>query len=620
MVTFMRLKGIVRAFSLVLISFLIKDAVSNCAMAQVRQIEFNISFSKNLTSQAQDGRLLLLLSTDSTSAPRFEISAGPETALAFGINVNDMEPGEKVRLSSNVFGYPIQDLTDIPAGEYYVQAFLNRYDTYHLTDGRVLKLPRVGTGEGQQWNRKPGNFYSVPVKVAINSTHKSFTIEMGEKIAPIPPPGNTKYVKQIKIRSELLSEFWGRDIYIGASVILPHGFYTHPEAHYPLMIFHGHFSENIESLQSSPPADTLEPIYSERFNWPGYNITQQQEAYEFYKKWTTEGVPLYDHNRQWKGYEKRTPEETAKHYKKYFKAGKPHYIIIRFRHPTPYFDDSYAVNSANTGPYGDALTYELIPYIENKFRGIGEAWSRYTYGGSTGGWEALAALIKYPDDYGGAFASCPDPIDFRAFELVNIYEHDNAYYINSQFKKTERPAHRNYLGQINYTVRDENHMELALGTKSRSGGQWDAWEATFSQVGEDGYPARIWNKTTGEINRRVAQYWKQNYDLRYILQRDWQKGLGEKLKHKIHIYVGDMDNYYLNNAVYLMEEFLEGTTDPYYAGEITYGNRAEHCWNGDPPLPNALSRLHYNTQYLPDILRLMKKQAPEGADLSSWWY
>jgi len=158
-----------------------------------------------------------------------------------------------------------------------------------------------------------------------------------------------------------------------------------------------------------------------------------------------------------------------------------------------------------------------------------------------------------------------------------------------------------------------------LGTNSRSGGQWDIWQAVYSPVGEDGYPEPIWNKLTGEIDSTVADYWKEHYDLRYILERDWET-LGPKLEGKIHVYCGDMDTYYLNNAVYLMEEFLENTTDPYYAGEVDYGDRAEHCWNGDQTRPNHLSRLRYNQMYVPKILKRIKESAPAGADLTSWRY
>lgn len=293
---------------------------------------------------------------------------------------------------------------------------------------------------------------------------------------------------------------------------------------------------------------------------------------------------------------------------------------MKVQHANPYYDDSYAVNSANLGPYGDAITYELIPHIEKEFRGIGESWARFLYGGSTGGWEALAVQVLYPDDYNGCFAACPDPIDFRAYTSVNIYDDENAYYLESNLKENVlRPGHRDYLGQVDASLKDMNHRELALGTKSRSGQQWDIWEAVYSPQGEDGYPMRLWDKYSGEINKEVAEYWRMNYDLRSILEENWDY-YGAKLEGKIRIYCGDMDNYYLNNAVYLMEEFLESTTDPYYNGEVAYGDRAEHCWNGDPELPNHISRLRYHTMYVPKILERIEKSAPTGSDLTSWRY
>jgi hypothetical protein len=164
-----------------------------------------------------------------------------------------------------------------------------------------------------------------------------------------------------------------------------------------------------------------------------------------------------------------------------------------------------------------------------------------------------------------------------------------------------------------------NYRELVLGDKSRSGQQFDIWEATYSPQGVDGYPQRLWDKYTGKINPEVASYWRENYDLRHILERDWST-VGEKLKGKIHIYCGDMDNYYLNNAVYKMEEFLESTSDPYYDGEVDYGDRAEHCWNGDQQNPNHISRLRYNSMYVPKIMDRILESASAGADLTSWRY
>jgi hypothetical protein len=376
-------------------------------------------------------------------------------------------------------------------------------------------------------------------------------------------------------------------MYVGAHVLVPDGFDDHPEARYPLMVFHGHFPSDFGGFRTEPPDPDMECEYSERFSLECYNRIQQQEAYDLYQRWISPDFPRF--------------------------------LAIEIQHPTPYYDDSYAVNSASQGPWGDALTYELIPFIEEQFRGIGEGWARFTYGGSTGGWEALAVQVFYPDEYNGAFAACPDPIDFRSYELVNIYEDENAYFDIGSFGRIERPAHRDWLGNVSYTVRNENHAELVRGTKGRSGGQWDIWEATYSPMGEDGYPQRLWDKRTGQIDHEVAEYWRENYDLRHILERDWAE-IGPSLVGKIHIYAGDMDNYYLNNAAYLMEEFLEGTTDPYYAGVVDYGDRFEHCWNGDHENSNAISRLRYNTMYLPRILERIRESAPEGADLTSWRY
>jgi hypothetical protein len=242
------------------------------------------------------------------------------------------------------------------------------------------------------------------------------------------------------------------------------------------------------------------------------------------------------------------------------------------------------------------------------------------YGGSTGGWEALAAQIFYPDDFNGCYAACPDPIDFRAYTIVDIYKDTNAYWYEGPFKRVARPGHRNYLGHLSATLEQINRMELVLGTRSRSGGQWDIWEAVYSPVGADGYPKRIWDKRTGAIDRAVAEFWRENYDLSYILRRDWEKGLGRKLQGKLHIYVGEADNYYLNNAVYLVEEFLKSTKNPPYEGEVDYEPRAEHCWNGDHTRPNAYSRLRYHQMFIPRAVTRMEKTAPKGADLKSWKY
>lgn len=549
---------------------------------------FRISFTKEMAEQAQDGRLLLLLSNNDKAEPRNQINDGLTTQLVFGVDVEGMKPGDQIDMGENAFGFPIRSVNDIPKGEYFVQALLNRYETFNLKTGHTVKLP-PDQGEGQQWNSKPGNIFSKPIKISFDPASDQVTeIVINQKIPPVKDPADTKYIKHIKIQSEKLSEFWGRPMFLGAHVLLPEGFDEHPEARYPIMIFHGHFPDDFGGFSEKAPDPKMDTSdYAARFGIYGYRKFQAQEAYNFYKQWISKNFPRF--------------------------------LIVEIQHANPYYDDSYAVNSANLGPYGDAIMYELLPEIEKKFRGIGQGWARFTYGGSTGGWEALAAQMFYPEEFNGCFAACPDPVDFRAYCLVDLYKDKNAYWYDSDFKKLPKPSHRNYLGQIQSTMQETNHYELALGTKSRSGQQWDIWEAVYSPQGEDGYPKRIFDKETGEINPEVANHWKENYDLRYILERDWAT-LGPKLKGKIHIYCGDMDNYYLNNAVYLMEDFLKKTKNPFYGGEVDYGDRAEHCWNGDQNNPNYVSRLRYNTLYLPKILKRIEESAPKGADLKSWRY
>jgi hypothetical protein len=546
-----------------------------------------VSFDETVADQPLDGRLLLLISADESSEPRFQISAGSSSAQVFGLDVEGLRPGREALFDASVFGWPVESLADVPAGDYWLQAVLHRYETLHLASGQTVQLP-MDRGEGQNWRTAPGNLYSTPQQFRIGEGGPGrIRIVLDQVMPAIPEPADTRYVRHVKIQSRRLSEFWGRPMYLGAHVLVPEGFDEHPEAHYPLMVFHGHFPADIGDFRTEPPDADLPPDYSARFRISGYNRIQQQEAYDFYRQWTSPGFPRF--------------------------------LVIEIQHANPYYDDSYAVNSAGLGPYGDAIQYELIPFIEEQFRGLGQGWARFTYGGSTGGWEALAVQVFYPDEYNGCFAACPDPIDFRQYCLVNIYEDENAYYEAGPFLKVLRPGHRDWLGNIDATLKDYNYLELALGTKGRSGDQFDIWQAVYSPMGDDGYPEPIWDKYTGEIDHATADYWREHYDLRYILERDW-KTLGPKLAGKIHIHVGDMDNYYLNDAVYLMEEFLKNTRDPYYGGEVTYGDRAEHCWNGDPNQPNYISRLRYNTMYLPKILERIRRTAPRGADLTSWRY
>jgi hypothetical protein len=547
---------------------------------------FSVSFSREQSAEPLDGRILLILSTDGSAEPRLQVNGSPRTQMIFGLDVDGLKPGQSVLVDDAAYGYPVRYLHDVPPDVYFVQVVLHRYETFHRADGYSVKLP-MDRGEGQHWNLAPGNLYSKPQKITLRNAGDPVPIMLDQVIAPLADPKDTPYIRHFKIRSELLTKFWGRPMFLSANILVPEGFDTHPNVHFPLAIFEDHFNEDFEGFRTTPPDANLKPDYSERFHLSGYNRIQQEEAYKFYQQWTSPDFPRL--------------------------------LVVQINHANPYYDDSYAVNSANLGPYGDAIETELIPAIEKKFRGIGQGWARFVYGGSTGGWEALAVQVFYPDHYNGAFAACPDPVDFRAYTNINLYADKNAFFIEGPHIKVAQPSTRDYLGHTFLTTQKANQYELALGSHARSGEQFDIWQAVYGPVGKDGYPQPIFNKETGEIDPAVAVYWKEHFDLTAILQKNWAT-LGQKLEGKIHVYVGSADTFFLNNAVYYLEDVLKATTDPPYGGEVKYGDRAEHCWNGDPNLPNYLSRLHYNTMYIGKILERIETSAPAGADLRSWRY
>lgn len=544
-----------------------------------------ITYDEALGTEGFDGRLLVLIGTDFEKEPRFQINDSDQTGIVFGVDIDGWMPGETISIDPSTFAYPVGSVADIPEGEYSVQALLHKYETFNLSTGHKVKLP-MDQGEGQHWNISPQNIYSVPVQLTLGKGTPAVALKITEEIPSIEPVSDSEYIKHIKIQSESLTEFWGRPMHLQANVIVPHGFDPNSSTQYPLMIFHGHFPDTFGGFRTEPPtADANDGVFNSRFGITGYEYIQQKEAYDLYQQWTSDDFPRF--------------------------------IAIEIQHQNPYYDDSYAVNSANLGPYGDAITYELIPHIEKLYNGVGEGWGRFVYGGSTGGWEALAVQVFYPTEYNGAFAACPDPIDFRAYTAVNLYEDENAYYTDGSFRKTLRPGMRDGKGMLKSSLRDMNYRELALASNGRSGDQWDIWQAVYSPAGENGYPKPIWDKLSGDIDREVANYRKENYDLRYIMERDWES-LGPNLQGKIFLYCGDMDNYYLNNAVKLTEDFLESTTSPYYKGEVDYGDGAEHCWNGDQENPNYISRLRYNTMYLPMIKERLKQTAPVNNHLKNW--
>lgn len=540
-------------------------------------LRFEISFARDINPGPVDGRVLLLIWTEGQPEPRLRFPGEeiPRAQQVFGIDADALPPDKPVVIDSSVLGAPAKSLNDIPAGDYLAEALLNRYTTFHRSDGHTVKLPR-DEGEGQKWNRKPGNFYSEPMRIHLDPKSGGvISIRMTRVMPAIEPPQDTKYIKHVRIKSELLSAFWGEPVYLGAHVLLPEGWDSHPDAHFPLVIEHTHFERDFDNFRTEPPASDAK----------GDERQEQEYAYKFYQDWTSGRLPRV--------------------------------LLINIQHPTPYYDDSYAVNTANNGPYGDAITQELIPYIEKTFRGIAQGWARAMFGGSTGGWESLAAQIFYPDFFNGAWACCPDPVDFRAYEIVNIYSDRNAFWLEGPFGKVPRPDDRDLDGAIDATIDQAVRLEAVLGSHGRSTRDWSNWQAVFGPVGPDGYPKPIWDPVTGDHD--VAVYWRDHSDLRYILQRDW-KTLGPKLVGKIHIVVGTRDSFFLDNAVRLLQEFLENTREPYYAGDIKFGPHQPHGYSEDPKLPVEVGYFVERQRVLPAMADWMLKSAPPGADVTSWRY
>jgi len=519
-------------------------------------LRFEITFPESVHKEPLDGRILLLFSRDLMNEPRYTAVNWRSPQPFFGVDVEGLKPGQPAVVDERTLGFPLDSIRDIPAGEYNVQAVLNLYKTFRRSDGHVVKM-HMDQWEGQQWNASPGNLTSRPEKMTIDpATGGTLRIALTQRIPPLPPPKDTRYIKNVKIKSERVSRFWGTDMDIGALVILPEGFDSHPDARYPVAYLQSHFTPALRNFVESPDN-------------------------AFFKEWTSPNFPRF--------------------------------LVVVPQDPNPFYDDSYAVNSANVGPYGDALTQELMPYVEQKFRAIGQPWARTLFGGSTGGWRAFALQVFYPDLFNGAWIFCPDPVDFRYFQLVNVYEDDNAYYANGAWKKEpSRPWLRGLDDQVLVTQKQASIFELVLGTRGRSGQQLDIFQAVFGPVGADGYPQPLYDPLTGKIDKEVAAYWREHFDLSFIIQRDWPT-LGPKLNGKLRVYMGDTDTFYLEEATMLLEKFLRSAKDPAFVGTIEYGERAPHCWTG-------CSGQNPTVCYLPAMAEHIRKTAPPGADLKSWLY
>lgn len=265
--------------------------------------KFEISFPASLHASPITGRMFLFIAKDSSNEPRLQ-----NPAILVGADVKAEQPGELAIIDGTMPGYPAHNLSEIPPGDYYVQAMLNVYTEFHRADGHVI-WAHMDQWEGQHFFRSPGNLISEPQKLHLDSSiGYRFRIQLQKTLLPIEVPADTEWVKHIKFQSKLLSQFWGHPIYIGATILLPKGYDTHPDVHYPVIYLQGHFSLQAPFGFTTAPDEPGAKSWAElRKEWaskylvnmpeppPGtkYNgaLMDVESGYQFYQAWNSDDFP-----------------------------------------------------------------------------------------------------------------------------------------------------------------------------------------------------------------------------------------------------------------------------------------------------------------------------------------
>jgi Putative esterase len=526
---------------------------------------FEITYASNVLAGPITGRLFVVIAKKGEPEPRLAVS--PQGPAIFGMDVEHWKAGEPIVLDAkDSLGYP-KGLEDLPPGDYFVQAIVNVYTEVHRGDNHTVAVHFDDSDQVEIFNTSPGNAYS-DVQAAKIGGSDALKLSLSHVIAEHPQESDTEWVKHVRMQSRKVSAFWGRPMYIYATVLLPKGYAEHPNSHYPVVFTMGH---NVPFSFSTEKASERQAAAAK--------ANGLQTGYDFYQSWISDSFPRF--------------------------------IAVSFQQQTPYFPDSYSINSVNQGPYGDAMIEEVIPTLEKQFRMIPKAYARQLEGASTGGWQTLGLQLHHPDFFGGAWVLQPDPIDFRHYQLTNIYEDENAFSVpTGPFTSTERPFKRAVNGQVVWTARELSHFEEVLGNKGRSDFQLEGWEAIYGPIGADGYPVPLWDKLTGRINHDVANYMKEHgYDLLAYTERNWPT-LGPKIVGKLHFFAGDMDDFYLNLAVYSFQDFLKSTKDPHYEADFTYGRPMKgHSWHS-----------YTWAEYIGKMAEQVKQNAPSGEDTAQWNY
>lgn len=553
----------VRAWIVGLVCVLSALAAAGAAAAQGR---FEVSFPASFRKEPLTGRLLIIVSRSDKGDPRDQ--SGINGPPLFGTDISAVKPGETAVLDGSAMGYLVESIDALPAGDYVVQALVVTYRQARRADGRTVWVPANPERTGLL--QLPGNLYSAPQKVHLDpKAGFNVKLELSGTVT-FTRAVDSEWVKRFRMKSKILSDFWGFPIYLSANVLLPKGWAEHPNARYPVALLNSFDTEPF--FFKTDPATRAE-------DQDLVTKSNLQTGYDFYQSWISDGFPRF--------------------------------LAVTLEQPCPFFLEAYSVDSANCGPYGKALTEELIPALEAKYRAIGKPYARLVEGASTGGWESLNLQLKYPDYFGGTWTFNPDPIDFHHYQQTNAYADDNAFSVpQSEWVNAERPFRRTVEGQVNLTQRQLSRYEAVSGSHGRSWGQLEGWEAIYSPVGPDGYPMELWDKQTGKIDHKVAEAMRAGgYDLTDYARRNWAT-LGPKLRGKLNLISGEMDNFYLNLAVYDFEAMVRETAGPDYPARFVYGRpKKGHSWHHT----DWAGVVH-------EMAEQVKANAPAGDDVSQWNY
>ncbi len=544
-------------------------------------ISVRLSFPTSMHAAPITGRVYVIVTREHAPDPRLQVLSPETSPPFFGKDVRALRPGESALIDASTEGYVATSLASLPAGDYYVEGLLSVYTSYHRADGHTIWAPPQW-GE-QIFSLEPGNLHSAVERVHLDPQHGISLHLVLDRVITDAEVANvlggqgynndTPWIKHIRILSPTLTRWWGRPIYLGATILLPKGYASHPNSHYPVVYNQGHFNQKIP-WEFTTDASTETPQATAAGKREGVGT-----GYEFYEAWNSDHFPRF--------------------------------LLVTWQHPCPFFDDSYAVNSANCGPFGDALMHELIPYIESRFRVLREPYARITEGGSTGGWESLVLLEQHPKFFGQAWVFDPDPIDFHAFQEINLYDEPNAFALVTPggWHSFAHFFSRTPAGQALCSEQALSRYEEVMASHGRSEYQLDGWWAIFDPAGSDGYPLPMWNMRTGAIDTSVVAYARdRGYDLTYYVQHNWSQ-IGPDLVGKLHFLVGDMDSYFLNLAVYKMQGALEAATDPASRATFTYGRPMKgHGWH---PMTWA--------QLLEEMAQQVRRNTPAD-ELTQWNY